>query len=138
MKKLFLLLVLSASTAHSQIVVDKPTKDSIVFSSPYPFLELVHFYGNGSHYGLFYKNIKYEYITEIDHISFSDEKEAIQFFNLLLTVFESGEFTSFSIAGDSYYIGKRMNQLAVYDHADTTEFRISKKVIDKMLEALNK
>lgn len=138
MKKLFLLLVLSTSTAHSQIVVDEPTKDSVVYSYPLTILKLVHFYGKPEldHYTFYYKNTKYQYITDVDYISFNTKEDVVEFFNLLLKVFETGEFTSFTLDGKRYYIGKRMSQLAVYDDKDTSEFLITKRIVNKVLTAL--
>jgi hypothetical protein len=136
MKKLLLLLLLSAGAAHSQIVVDEPSKDSVIYSHPLTVLKLMHFYGKNSHYAFFYKNTKYQYITDIDYISFDDKEEVIQFFNLLLKVHESGEFTSFSVHEKRYHVAKTMSQLAVYDSNNTSEFMITKKIITKILEAL--
>lgn len=138
MKKLFLLLVLSTSTAYSQIVVDEPTKDSVVYSYPLTILKLVHFYGKPEldHYAFYYKNTKYQYITDVDYISFNTKEDVVEFFNLLLKVSETGEFTSFTLDGKRYYISKRMGQLAVYDDKDTSEFLITKKIVNKVLTAL--
>jgi len=136
MKKLLLLLLLSTGAAHSQIVVDEPTKDSVIYSFPLTVLKLVHFYGETNHYTFFYKNTKYQYVTDIDYISFDNKEEVIQFFNLLLKVYESGEFTSFTLDEKRYHIAKRIGQLAVYDSDDLSEFLITKKIITKILEAL--
>ena len=138
MKKLFLLLVLSANTAHSQIVVDEPTKDSVVYSYPLTTLKLIHFYGKPEldHYAFYYKNAKYQYITDVDYISFNTKEDVVEFFNLLLKVSETGEFTGFTLDGKRYYIAKRMGQLAVYDDKNTSEFLITKKIVNKILTAL--
>ena len=136
MKKLFLLLVLSAGTAHSQIIVDKPSKDSIIYSHPLTVLKLMHFYEETNHYAFFYKNTKYQYVTDIDYISFEDKSDVVDFFNLLLTVFESGEFTGFELNGKRYYIAKRLGQLAVYNSDNSSEFIITKKIVVKILELL--
>jgi hypothetical protein len=138
MKKLFLLLVLSANTAYSQLVVDEPSKDSVIYSFPLTVLKLVHFYGDINHYAFYYKNTKYEYITDIDYISFDTKEEVLQFFNLLLKVHESGEFTSFTLRNKRFYVAKRGNQIAVYESDDSSEFLITKKIVNKILEELNK
>ncbi len=140
MKKVILIIasMMVLSIGNSQIIVDEPSKDSVIYSHPLTVLKLMHFYGKNSHYAFFYKNTKYQYITDIDYISLDDKEEVIQFFNLLLKVYESGEFTSFSLHEKRYHVAKTMSQLAVYDSNNTSEFMITKKIITKILDELNK
>jgi hypothetical protein len=137
MKKVILSLAsfMVLSTSYSQIVVDEPTKDSVVYSYPLTTLKLIHFYGKPEldHYAFYYKNTKYQYITDVDYISFNTKEDVVEFFNLLLKVSETGEFTSFTLDGKRYYIAKRMGQLAVYDDKSTSEFLITKKIVNKIL-----
>ena len=138
MKKVILTIasMMMLSIGNSQIIVDKPSKDSTIYSHPLTVLKLMHFYGETNHYALLYKNTKYQYVTDIDYISFEDKSDVVDFFNLLLTVFESGEFTGFELNGKRYYIAKRLGQLAVYDSDNSSEFLITKKIVVKILEIL--
>ena len=71
-------------SVYSQIVVKEASKDSVVWKSKLTGLpKLVNFYGENNSYALYYKNLEYQHITEIDYISFKDKETAIDFFNVL-------------------------------------------------------
>jgi len=136
MKKLFLLLLLSAGTAHSQIVVKEATKDSTVWYWKLTGLpKLTHFYGpEKSWYTLYYKNLEYQYITDVDYISLNSKENAVEFFNILKKAFEDKKELNFELDGKFWFL-KISSNMAVMTSSGTS-FYLTNKHIDKILEAL--
>ena len=136
MKKLFLLLLLSASTAHSQIVVKEATKDSTVWYSKLTGLpKLIHFYGTDSdRYTLFYKNLEYQYITDVDYISLGSKESTIEFFTILKTTLEEKKEVNFDLDGKTWFL-KTGSKMAIMSSSGTS-FYLTEKNLTNILEAL--
>jgi hypothetical protein len=136
MKKLFLLLVLSASTAHSQIVVKETAKDSTVWYSKLTGLpKLIHFYGTDSdRYTLFYKNLEYQYITDVDYISLGSKESTIEFFTILKTTLEEKKEVNFDLDGKTWFL-KTGSKMAIMSSSGTS-FYLTEKNLTNILEAL--
>jgi hypothetical protein len=136
MKKLFLLLLLSAGTAHSQIVVKEATKDSTVWYWKLTGLpKLTHFYNAETNwYTLYYKNLEYQYITDVDYISLNSKENAVEFFNILKKAFEDKKELNFELDGKFWFL-KISSNMAVMTSSGTS-FYLTNKHIDKILEAL--
>ena len=136
MKKLFLLLLLSASTAHSQIVVKEATKDSTVWYSKLTGLpKLIHFYGTDSdRYTLFYKNLEYQYITDVDYISLGSKESTIEFFTILKTTLEEKKEVNFDLDDKTWFL-KTGSKMAIMSSSGTS-FYLTEKNLTNILEAL--
>ncbi len=136
MKKLFLLLVLSASTAHSQIVVKETAKDSTVWYSKLTGLpKLIHFYGTDSdRYVLYYKNLDYQYITDVDYISLGSKESTIEFFNVLKQTLEEKKEVNFDLDGKTWFL-KTGSKMAIMSSSGTS-FYLTEKNLTNILEAL--
>jgi hypothetical protein len=136
MKKLFLLLVLSVSTAHSQIVVKESTKDSTVWYSKLTGLpKLTHFYDAESNwYTLYYKNLDYQYITDIDYINLDSKENTIEFFNILKQALVDKKELTFELDGKTWFL-KTGSNMAIMSSSGTS-FYLTNKNLDKILEAL--
>jgi hypothetical protein len=136
MKKLFLLLLLSAGTAHSQIVVKEATKDSTVWYSKLTGLpKLIHFYGiDSDRYTLFYKNLEYQYITDVDYISLGSKESTIEFFTILKTTLEEKKEVNFDLDGKTWFL-KTGSKMAIMSSSGTS-FYLTEKNLTNILEAL--
>jgi len=136
MKKLFLLLLLSASTAHSQIIVKETAKDSTVWYSKLTGLpKLVHFYGTDTdRYTLFYKNLEYQYITDVDYISLGSKESTIEFFNVLKQTLEEKKEVNFDFDGKRWFL-KTGSKMAIMSSTGTS-FYLTEKNLNNILEAL--
>jgi hypothetical protein len=136
MKKLFLLLVLSASTAHSQIVVKETTKDSTVWYSKLTGLpKLTHFYdAEKNWYTLYYKNLEYQYITDIDYVSLGSKESTVEFFNILKQAVIDKKELTFELDGKTWFLKTGSNM--AYMSSSGTTFFLTNKNLDRILEAL--
>jgi hypothetical protein len=136
MKKLFLLLLLSAGTAHSQIVVKETAKDSTVWYSKLTDLpKLIHFYGTDTdRYTLFYKNLEYQYITDVDYISLGSKESTIEFFNVLKQTLEEKKEVNFDFDGKRWFL-KTGSKMAIMSSTGTS-FYLTEKNLNNILEAL--
>ncbi len=136
MKKLFLLLVLSVSTAYSQIVVKETIKDSIVWYSKLTGLpKLNHFYDvEKNWYTLYYKNLEYQYITDIDYIHLGSKESTLEFFNILKQAIADKKELNFELDGKTWFL-KTGSHMA-YMSSSGTVFYLTNKNLDKILEAL--
>jgi hypothetical protein len=136
MKKLFLFLVLSASTAHSQIVVKETTKDSTVWYSKLTGLpKLTHFYdAEKNWYTLYYKNLEYQYITDIDYIHLGSKESTVEFFNILKQAIIDKKELTFELDGKTWFLKTGSNM--AYMSSSGTTFFLTNKNLDKILEAL--
>jgi len=136
MKKLFLLLLLSVGTAHSQIVVKESTKDSTVWYWKLTGLpKLTHFYNAETNwYTLYYKNLEYQYITDVDYISLNSKENTLEFFNILKKAFEDKKELTLELDGKTWFL-KISSNMAIMTSSGTS-FYLTNKHIDKILEAL--
>jgi hypothetical protein len=136
MKKLFLLLLLSAGTAHSQIVVKEATKDSTVWYWKLTGLpKLTHFYNAETNwYTLYYKNLEYQYITDVDYISLNSKENTVEFFNILKKAFEDKKELTFELDGKTWFL-KISSNMAIMTSSGTS-FYLTDKHVNKILEAL--
>lgn len=133
MKKLFLLFVLSASTAQSQIVVKETTKDSIVWYSKLTGLpRLNHFYGTENDwYTLYYKNLDYQYITDVDYVSLGKKENVIEFFTILKQALDEEKELSFELDGKVWFLKTGSNMVIM--SSSGTSFYLTNKNVEKIL-----
>lgn len=126
---------------NAQIVVKKPTQDSVIWESKLTGVpKLIHFYGgedNFDYYVLYYKNLEYQYINDIKYIDLLSKENTIEFFNLLKKVAdEGGEEIIFEIDNNDWYV-KRKTNLVYLSCLEAGSFWLTKNNIDKILENLN-
>ncbi len=136
MKKLLLLLLLSASAAHSQIVVKETTKDSTVWYNKLTVLpKLTHFYDSESNwYTLYYKNLEYQYITDVDYISLGSKENTIEFFNILKQALVDKKELTLELDGKTWFL--KVGSSMAFMSSSGTSFYLTNKNLDKILEAL--
>jgi len=137
MKKLFLTLGLGLSlSAYSQIVVKETAKDSIVWYSKLTSLpKLVHFYGSEiDDYTLYYKNLSYQYITDIRYIGLGKKEGALEFFNILYQALETNKEINFELDGKVWYLRCSYNMANL--STSGANFFLTKKNLENILEAL--
>jgi hypothetical protein len=137
MKKLFLTLGLGLSlSAYSQIVVREAAKDSTVWYSKLTGLpKLVHFYGSETdNYTLYYKNLSYQYITDIKYISLGKKEGALDFFNILYQALETNKEINFELDGKLWFLRCSSNMANL--STSGANFFLTKKNLENILEAL--
>lgn len=137
MKKLFLVLSLTLSlSAYSQIVVKETAKDSTVWYSKLTGLpKLVHFYGSETDdYTLYYKNLSYQYITDIKYISLGKKEGALDFFNILYQALETNKEINFELDGKLWFLRCSSNMASL--STSGANFFLTKKNLENILEAL--
>lgn len=138
MKKLILsvasFIVLSAS--YSQIVVKETAKDSTVWYSKLTGLpKLTHFYGEDiDRYTLFYKNLNYQYIVDVNYISLGSKEDALEFFNLLRQTLEEKKEVNFELDGKTWFL-KTGSNMAIMSSTGTS-FYLTKKNLENIIENL--
>ncbi|MFN9901097.1 MAG: hypothetical protein ACK55Z_20420, partial [bacterium] len=127
---------MSVSTAHSQIVVKEATKDSTVWYSKLTGLpKLTHFYDAESNwYTLYYKNLDYQYITDIDYINLDSKENTIEFFNILKQALIDKKELTLELDGKTWFL-KTGSNMAIMSSSGTS-FYLTNKNLDKILEAL--
>lgn len=139
MKRVILTLGLAFSLfkANGQIIVKETAKDSVVWSNKLMGLpKLVNFYTKEeSNYTIYYQNAKYTTITDIDYISLGDKATAIQFFDILKNVIDSGERSTIELDGNTWLISKSMTNASIW--SSTTSFYLTRKNIETILETIN-
>lgn len=137
MKKLFLILGLGLSlSAYSQIVVKETIKDSTVWYSKLTGLpKLVHFYGSEiDNYTLYYKNLAYQYITDIKYISLGKKEGALEFFNILYQALETNKEINFELDGKLWFLRCSYNMANL--STSGANFFLTKKNLENILKAL--
>ena len=124
------------STSYSQIVVKEATKDSTVWYNKLTVLpKLNHFYNAETNwYTLFYKNLEYQYITDVDYISLGSKESTIEFFTILKTTLEEKKEVNFELDGKLWFL-KTGSNMAMMSSSGTS-FYLTNKNLDKILEAL--
>jgi hypothetical protein len=124
------------STSYSQIVVKETTKDSTVWYWKLTGLpKLSHFYNAETNwYTLYYKNLEYQYITDVDYISLGSKETTVEFFNILKKAFEDKKELTLELDGKTWFL-KISSNMAIMTSSGTS-FYLTNKHIDKILEAL--
>ena len=122
------------STSYSQIVVKETAKDSTVWYSKLTGLpKLTHFYGTESNwYTLYYKNLDYQYIVDVDYISLGSREEALEFFNILKQTLEEKKEVNFELDGKQWFLRTGSNMAMM--SSSGTSFYLTKKNIDNIIE----
>ena len=122
------------STSYSQIVVKETAKDSTVWYSKLTGLpKLTHFYGAESNwYTLYYKNLDYQYIVDVDYISLGSREEALEFFNILKQTLEEKKEVNFELDGKQWFLRTGSNMAMM--SSSGTSFYLTKKNIDNIIE----
>jgi hypothetical protein len=123
------------STSYSQIVVKETTKDSIVWYSKLTGLpRLNHFYDAESNwYTLYYKNLEYQYITDVDYIHLGSKESTIEFFNILKQALVDKKELTLELDGKTWFL-KTGSNMAIMSSSGTSFF-LTNKNLDKILEA---
>jgi hypothetical protein len=123
------------STSYSQIVVKETTKDSIVWYSKLTGLpRLNHFYDAESNwYTLYYKNLEYQYITDVDYISLGSKETTLEFFNILKQALVDKKELTLELDGKTWFL-KTGSNMAIMSSSGTSFF-LTNKNLDKILEA---
>jgi hypothetical protein len=138
MKKLILTIAsfMVLSTSYSQIVVKESTKDSTVWYWKLTGLpKLTHFYNAETNwYTLYYKNLEYQYITDVDYISLGSKETTVEFFNILKKAFEDKKELTLELDGKTWFL-KISSNMAIITSSGTS-FYLTDKHINKILEAL--
>lgn len=138
MKKVILSLAsyMVLSIGHSQIVVKEATKDSVVWYSKLTALpRLNHFYNSETNwYTLYYKNLDYQYITDVDYISLGSKENTIEFFTILKQALEEKKELNIDLDGKSWFLKTGSNM--AFMSSSGTSFYLTNKNLDKILEAL--
>ena len=138
MKKLILTIAsfMVLSTSYSQIVVKESTKDSTVLYNKLTAVpKLTHFYNAETNwYTLYYKNLDYQYITDIDYISLGSKETTVEFFNILKKAFEDKKELTLELDGKTWFL-KISSNMAIMTSSGTS-FYLTDKHINKILEAL--
>lgn len=136
MKKLILSVAsfMVLSTSYSQIVVKETPKDSTVWYSKLTGLpKLTHFYGPESNwYTLYYKNLDYQYIVDVDYISLGSKENALEFFNLLKQTLEEKKEVNFELDGKRWFL-KTGSNMAIMSSTGTS-FYLTKKNLENIIE----
>lgn len=140
MKKLILSVAsfMVLSTSYSQITVKESIKDSVVWYNKLTALpRLNHFYdAERNWYTLYYKNLDYQYITDVDYISLGSKESTIEFFNILKKSFEDKKELTIELDGKTWFLKTGSNM--AFMSSSGTSFYLTNKNLDKILEALNK
>ncbi len=138
MKKLILSVAsfMVLSTSYSQIVVKESTKDSTVWYSKLTGLpKLMHFYGTDTdRYTLFYKNLDYQYIVDVDYISLGSKESTIEFFTILQQILETKKEVNFELDGKLWFL-KTGSNMAIMSSSGTS-FYLTKKNLENIIEIL--
>jgi len=138
MKKLILSVAsfMVLSTSYSQIVVKESTKDSTVWYSKLTGLpKLIHFYGtDANRYVLYYKNLDYQYITDVDYISLGSKESTIEFFTILQQTLEEKKEVNFDLDGKTWFL-KTGSNMAIMSSTGTS-FYLTKKNLENIMENL--
>jgi hypothetical protein len=136
MKNLFLILILFAYTAHSQIVVKETSKDSTVWKSKNATLpKLIHFYNDERNwYTLYYKNLEYQHITDIDYINLGLKENTIDFFNILKQSLEEKKQVNFELSDKLWFVHTNSNIVSL--SSSGTTFFLFKDDVNNILDLL--
>lgn len=137
MKKLFLILSLGLSlSAYSQIVVKEALKDSTVwYWKGIGLPKLTHFYdAEHKSYVLYYKNLEYQYITDVDYIDLGTKENTIEFFNILMQAFEDKKELTLELDKKIWFLSVSYNMVNI--STSGSRFFLSKKNLENILEAL--
>ena len=122
------------STSYSQIVVKETSKDSTVWYNKLTALpKLSHFYNSETNwYTLYYKNLDYQYITDIDYISLGSRESTLEFFNLLRQTLEEKKEVNFELDGKTWFLKTGSNM--AFMSSSGTSFYLTKKNLDNIIE----
>jgi hypothetical protein len=138
MKKVILSVAsfMMLSISYSQIVVKETTKDSTVWYSKLTGLpKLTHFYSSENNfYALYYKNLEYQYITDIDYIHLGSKESTLEFFNILKQSLVDKKELTFDLDGKTWFL-KTGSNMAIMSSSGTS-FYLTNKNLDKILESL--
>jgi hypothetical protein len=129
MKKVILSVAsfMMLSTSYSQIVVKETTKDSTVWYSKLYDAEK-------NWYTLYYKNLDYQYITDIDYIHLGYKESTLEFFNILKQSLVDKKELTFELDGKTWFL-KTGSNMAIMSSSGTS-FYLTNKNLDKILESL--
>lgn len=83
-----------------------------------------------STYAMYYRNAEYQYIVEIDYISFNSKDDVLQFRDLCLAVANGGDNVIVDINGETYSIVK--SSWTVMIRKSGSFFYLSKKQLESI------
>lgn len=135
MKKLILTIAIAVTgvMATAQIEVKTQAKTDVVWQatklSNVP--NITAFISEGdSTYALYYRNVEYQYIVEIDYIPFNSKDEVLQFRDLCLSVANGGDNMVVDINGETFSITK--SSWTVMVRKSGSFFYLSKKQLESI------
>ncbi len=138
MKKVILSVAsfMMLSISYSQIVVKETTKDSTVWYSKLTGLpKLTHFYdAEKNWYTLYYKNLEYQYITDINYIHLGSKESTLEFFNILKQSLVDKKELTFELDGKTWFL-KTGSNMAIMSSSGTS-FYLTKKNLENIIESL--
>jgi hypothetical protein len=83
---------------------------------------------------LYYKNLEYQYITDVDYIYLGSKESTIEFFNILKQALVDKKEVNFDLDGKTWFL-KTGSNMAIMSSSGTS-FYLTNKHVDKILEAL--
>jgi hypothetical protein len=134
---LLLGIILCSNTSYSQLIVNKVAKDSIVWQvkGKYSTLpKLVHFFEESDSYVLYYKNAKYQTISDVDYLSIGDLTTTQQFFDLLKDVLENQQEYDIELDGKLWLLKKSGNSVMVF--SSYSYFYLNTKQVEQIREKI--
>lgn len=137
MKKLFIILTLSAFNANGQLLVKEAVKDTVVWqaSKMVTVPKLVRFgEGDSESYTMYYRNAKYTTITDIDYITTGDRATTKEFFELCNKVISEDKEYNVVLNNESVSVQKMMSAVMIYK--SNSYFYLNKKQVEVILEKL--
>lgn len=133
------MFAMSMSNAQAQIQVQESPKDSTIWVDESRLPMLKNFYTKDyNSYTLYYKNLKYSTLNDIDYISIGDKSTAIQFFEILKKIADGGEKVTFDLDDKTWVIDKGARSGMVLCWSSLSYFYMTSAQLTQVLETLNK
>ena len=83
---------------------------------------------------MYYKNLEYQYITDIDYIHLGSKESTLEFFNILKQSLVDKKELTFELDGKTWFL-KTGSNMAIMSSSGTS-FYLTNKNLDKILESL--
>jgi uncharacterized cupin superfamily protein len=83
---------------------------------------------------LYYKNLEYQYITDVDYISLGSKENTIEFFNILKQALVDKKELTLELDGKTWFL--KAGSSMAFMSSSGTSFYLTNKNLDKILEAL--
>lgn len=86
-------------------------------------------------YALYFQNREYQHIVSIEYISLKSKKDAVDFFTIILEVFNTNEALTISVGSQSIYMSKGLG--GMYIAKGGAYFVLTKNQVEKMLDQIH-